>query len=157
MYCSSCGGSVARGISYCNLCGVKLNGAKDESVAKPAELFPDSLIWAIVAVFVIGLGVTIGLMAMMKELLDFGQGLIIAFALLCFLLMFVVEGVFIWLLLQRRREAHRAGDNAVTQQTELTTRELDAAQMRSLPEPLPSVTEQTTRTFEPIYSERKSE
>ena len=36
------------------------------------------------------------------------------------------------------------------------TRELDAAQARVLPEPVPSVTEHTTRAFEPIYNERTS-
>jgi hypothetical protein len=39
---------------------------------------------------------------------------------------------------------------------EQVTKELDAAQPRALPEPVPSVTEHTTRTFEPLYSERKS-
>jgi predicted amidophosphoribosyltransferase len=155
MYCSSCGAAVARGISYCNLCGAKLNAAKDESAAKPAEMFSESLVWAIVAVFICGLGVTIGLMAMMKELLDFNQGLIIAFALLSFVLMFAVEGVLIWLLLQRRGEAQKSVD--AERAKEQTTRELDAAKVRALPEPVPSVTENTTRTFEPIYNKRTSE
>ena len=154
MYCSSCGAAVARGLSYCNLCGAKLGGAKEESVTKPVELFSESLVWAIVTVFVIGLGVTIGLMAVMKDLLNFSQGLIIAFTLLSFLLTFVVEGVLIWLLLQNRRDAKEAGDTALLK--EQTTRELDTAQARALPEPVPSVTEHTTRSFEPIYSERKS-
>jgi|ERR1044071_4330460 uncharacterized paraquat-inducible protein A len=155
MYCSSCGATVARGISYCNTCGAKLNGAKDESVAKPVELFPESLVWAIVAVFTIGLGVTIGLMAVMKDLLNFGQGLIIGFTLLSFLLTFVVEGVLIWMLLESKRNAQKSGDTV--QLKDQTTRELDAAQARALPEPVPSVTEHTTRAFEPIYSKRKSE
>jgi hypothetical protein len=40
---------------------------------------------------------------------------------------------------------------------EAATKELDAAQARALPEPVPSVTEHTTRSFEPIYSKRKAE
>lgn len=155
MYCSSCGGTVARGISYCNQCGAKLNETKDESLIKPAELFPESLIWAIVTVFIVGLGVTIGLMAVMKDLLNFSQGLIIGFTLLSFLLTFVVEGVLIWMLLESKRNAQKSGDTARLK--EQTTRELDAAQVRALPEPVPSVTEHATRKFEPIYSERKSE
>ncbi len=155
MYCSSCGGTVAQGVSYCNLCGAKLNAAKDAIVAKPAELFPESLVWAIVAVFTVGLGVTIGLMAVMKDLLNFSQGLIIAFTILSFLLTFVVEGVLIWMLLESKRNAQKSGITAPLK--EQTTRELDAAQVRALPEPVPSVTEHTTRTFEPIYNKRKSE
>jgi hypothetical protein len=38
-----------------------------------------------------------------------------------------------------------------------TTKELDAAQVRVLPEPMPSVTEHTTRTFEPSFIERNKE
>ena len=155
MYCSSCGAAIARGLSYCNHCGARLSGAKDDSAAKAAELFPDSLIWAIVSVFVVGLGTTIGLMALMKDLLDFSKSLIITFSLLCFLLMFIIEGVLIWLLLSRRSREKKTSDSG--QLKEQTTKELDAAQARALPEPVPSVTEQTTRAFEPIYRERKSE
>jgi len=36
------------------------------------------------------------------------------------------------------------------------TKGLDAAQARALPEPVSSVTEHTTRAFEPIPSERTS-
>lgn len=154
MYCSVCGAAVARGLSYCNHCGAKLNGAKSESATKQAELFPESLIWAIVAVFVVGMGTIIGLMAMMKELLNLSNNIIIAITLLSFLLMFAIEGTLIWLLLRRKSEAKEADD--ARRLKEQTTKELDAAQPRSLPDPVPSVTEQTTRSFEPIYSERKS-
>lgn len=154
MYCSSCGAAVAQGLSYCNLCGAKLNGAKAESVAKPAELFPESLVWAIVSVFVVGLGLMMGLMAMMKDLLNLNASIILAAGALVFALVVAVEGVFIWQLLSRRSVAKETGD--VDRLKEQTTKELDAAQARSLPEPVPSVTEHTTRTFEPVYRERKS-
>jgi predicted amidophosphoribosyltransferase len=147
MYCSSCGKVVAQGLSYCNHCGAKLGGAKGESVTKSPELFPDSLIWAIVSIFVVGLGCIIGLMAVMKDLLNFNTGIILTITLLSFLLMFAVEGVFIWMLLSRRREAKGVGE----------AKELDAAQARALPEPSSSITEHTTRKFEPIYSERKTD
>ena len=68
--------------------------------------------------------------------------------------MLVVEGVFIWQLLRRKRGAEETSDTALSK--EQATKELDAAQARILPEARPSVTEHTTRLFEPIYSERKS-
>lgn len=159
MYCSSCGGTVARGVSYCKHCGAKLNWEKGDSVSvtKSPELFPDSLIWAIVSVFVVGLGCIIGLMSVMKKELGFGNGIIITITLLSFLLLFMVEGMFTWLLWRRKKsEAKDTGD--AERLKEQTTKELDARpQARTLPEPVPSVTEHTTRTFEPIYSERKVE
>lgn len=155
MYCSSCGTAVAQGLTYCSYCGAKVGGAKNESTGKPAELFPESLIWAIASVFIVGLGCIIGLMAVMKQVLDFKDGMVITIILLSFLLLFMVEGTFIWLLLSRRRGIKEAGDGERLQ--ERATKELDEAQARALPEPLPSITEHTTRTLEPLYSERKAE
>lgn len=155
MYCSSCGVSVEKGLSYCKQCGAKLSGAKSESAAKASELFPESMAWAMVAVFVIGLGCVIGLMAMMKQLLNFSEKLIVAFSLICFLLMFVIEGVLIWMLLSHKREAQAAGEAA--QLKEQATKELGPASARAFAEPVASVTEHTTRTFEPLYRERKAE
>ena len=153
MYCSSCGGAVAPGRSYCNHCGAKLGGAKAD--AGLSQLSQDSLVWAIVSVFVVGMGTTIGLMAMLKKLVDLSPVLILAFGLLSFALMIAIESVFIYLLLSRRRTGAKeaGGEDAKGQ----TTRELDVGrEARALPEPVPSVTEQTTRAFEPAYSERKS-
>ena len=128
-----------------------MSDAKDDGVSRRAELFPDSLVWAIVSVFVVGLGCVIGLMAVMKNY-GLNDGLVIAFSLLIFLLMLVVESVFIWLLLSRKKEVREAG-----RLNEQMTKELGAAQVRALPEPAASVTEQTTRAFEPVYSERRPE
>ena len=156
MYCSSCGAAVVPGLSYCNHCGTRLSGGKADVAARQSETLPESLIWAIVSVFVVGMGTTIGLMAMLKQLLDLGQGIVIAFGLLGFGLMIAVESVFIYLLLSRRRAGAKevGGDERPSARA---TKELDAAReaRAALPEPVPSVTEQTTRTFEPAYSERK--
>ncbi len=139
MYCSSCGVVVAQGLSYCNYCGAKLSGVKGDSI--------------MVAVLVFGFVAIVFLMMAMKMVgLDVGQ--ILAFTILSFLIMLLVEGVFIWQLLRRKRGAEETGDTALSK--EQATTELDAAQARVLPEPVPSVTEHTTRAFEPIYSERKT-
>jgi hypothetical protein len=71
--------------------------------------------------------------------------------LLSFLIMLSLEGVFIRLLLRRKRGAAEAGATVFNGQA---TKELDATQARALPEPVPSVTEHTTRAFEPLYRER---
>lgn len=153
MYCSSCGGATTSGLTYCKHCGAKLNGAKGEGHTKSTELLPEALLRAIVMMFVFGMGGIIGLMAMMKKL-NFNEGMINGIVMMMFLLMLVVEGTFIWLLLGRRRGVKETGDTE--RPKEQTTRELDAAQARALPEPLPSVTEHTTRTLEPTLSDRRS-
>jgi hypothetical protein len=154
MYCSSCGVAVAQGLSYCNYCGAKLNGAKGDSVIKSPEVKPETLVAAMVFAFVFGLAAITVLMGMMKAVLHLDVGLILAFTLLSFLIMLSLEGVFIRLLLRRKRGTEEASDTVLLKGQ--ATNELDAAQARALPEPVPSVTEHTTRAFEPIYNERTS-
>ncbi|MDX6614828.1 MAG: hypothetical protein QOD75_4014 [Blastocatellia bacterium] len=149
MYCSSCGGVVTQGLSYCNHCGAKLSGVSGERVIKSPELKPASLVWAMVAVLVFGFVAIVFLMMAMKMVgLDVGQ--ILGFMTLSFLIMLLLEGVFIWKLLRRKPGAEETGDTAQAR------KEFDAVEARMLREPVPSVTEHTTRTFDPIYSERKS-
>jgi len=93
-------------------------------------------------------------MGMMKTILRLETGLILFFALLSFLVMLSLEGVFIRLLFRGRRGAKDAGDAVVLKGQ--ATRELDAAQVRLPPEHLPSVTEHTTRAFDPAYLKRTS-
>jgi uncharacterized paraquat-inducible protein A len=144
MYCSSCGTTLAQGLSYCNRCGVKLNAAKSDGVSKSAELFPDSLVWAIVTVFILGIGSIMGLAAIMKRVLDSNDGMINTAMLGIFLLMLVIESVFVWMLVQAKRRANDAG------------KELKAGQVHLLTEPAPSVTEHTTRTLEPSRREEET-
>ena len=155
MYCSSCGVAVTPGVSYCNYCGVKLSGARSDSTIKSPEVRPETLIGAMVFAFVFGLVAITLLMGMMKAVLRLEVGVIIAFTALSFLIMLSLEGVFIRLLLRRKRGAEETADSVLLKG--LATRaELDAAQARVLTESMPSVTEHTTRAFDPIYSERKS-
>ena len=152
MYCSACGTSVAQGLSYCNYCGAKLSGEKRDSLIKSSEVKPESLIWAMVAVLVFGFVAIMFLMMAMK-MVGLNVGQILAFTILSFVIMMVVEGVFIWQLLRRKRRAEETADTALSK--DQATKELEAAQARVLTEAMPSVTEHTTRSFEPIYRERK--
>ena len=154
MYCSSCGVAVAQGLSYCNYCGAKLNGEKGDNVIESSEVKPELLVSAMVATFVLGLAVIIVLMGVMKAVLDLNVGQILAFTLLSFLIMLSLEGVFLRLLFRRKRGSEEADDTVLSKGQ--ATKELDAAQARVLPEPVPSVTEHTTRAFEPLSNERTS-
>jgi hypothetical protein len=154
MYCSSCGVAVTPGLSYCNYCGEKLIGAKSDSIIKSPEVRPEILVAAMVFAFVFGLGAITVLMGVMKAVLHFEVGQILAFTLLSFLIMLSLEGVIIRLLFRRKRGVEEAGDTVLLKGH--ATRELDASQARGLREPMPSVTEHTTRAFDPIYPERTS-
>jgi hypothetical protein len=155
MYCSSCGVAVAQGLSYCNYCGAKLSGAKGDSLIKTTELRAESLIIsAMVGLFVLGLPAITVLMGVMKAVLGLNVGQILGFATLSFLIMLLIEGVLIRQLLRRKRDTVKAGDTVRLKGQ--ATSALDAAQARGLLDPVPSVTEETTRAFEPVYNERAS-
>jgi len=113
---------------------------------------PESLVWGMIAVLVFGLVAVMFLMMAMK-MVGLNQAQILAFTILSFAMVLLIEGVLIWQLLARKRGAEK-GDTALSKKQ--TTNELDAAQARLLPEAVPSVTEHTTRAFKPIFSERES-
>lgn len=154
MYCSSCGTAVTPSLSYCNRCGAELK-AKQNGPTKLSEAAPEYLVWAITAITIVGLGTVIGLMAVMKEVVHFNEGLIAAFTLLSFLTFMGVDAVFIWILLRSRMGAKEAGGKP--QEKELTTKELGEAKARVLAEAAASVTEHTTRTLDPAGRKNKTE
>lgn len=138
---------LSESASYCNHCGAKTGAVQSKGAAQAAEPFTESIVWAIVTVFIVGFGCIIGLMAMMKELLKVSNSWILGFALLGFLLTCVTEGVLISLVWRGKRGAQKAvGAGTLDGRA---TRELDEAPLRSLAEPVASVTEQPTRVFEP--------
>jgi hypothetical protein len=152
MYCSACGAAVAQGLSYCNHCGAKLGGERGEGDGKSSELRPEFLVSAMVGAFVLSLFGLSLLMLVMKSVL--AEPFVLAITMLTFTLLLLLEGVLLWLLL--RRTGISKAKRGAAPPSEQTTKELDAARARSLPEGVPSVTEQTTRAFDPVYVERKS-
>ena len=140
MYCSTCGVVVAQGSRHCKNCGAKLS--QNEGTDTSPGVKPDFLVAAMVGTFVFGLAVIALLMGMMKAVLGMDTGQILGVIMLPFLMLFILEGVFIkqFLFGHKKRAA-----------------ELNPAQPQALPEamPMPSVTEHTTRAFEPVYQDRK--
>ena len=152
MFCSSCGSAVPPGLSYCNRCGADLR-VKEETPVKRSGPSPDSLVWGIVGVTIVGLFLVIALMVFMKDL-HFNDGLINGFAVAAFLSFLLVDILFAWLLLSSKRGQKQSSDLAELK-AELR-RELSAAQPHSLPEPVQSVTEHTTRTLESVPRNSKN-
>lgn len=153
MYCSSCGIAVAEGLSYCNYCGAKLN-LKEDNDSKLPNVKPELLVSASAGLFIFGLIAIIMMMGMMKQVMGLEVESVLVISLLPFLLLLFLEGMFIRLLFRGRR-----GKDVTTSTLSRgqSTKELDAARMRPLPEPVSSVTEHTTRAFEPIQTNRRSE
>ena len=153
MYCSSCGAAVTHGLTYCNHCGAKLAGEISEKPTKSSEVRPEALVWGMVAVLVFGFVAIVFLMMAMK-MVGLNVGQILGFTILSFLIMLMLEFVFMWQFVRRNRGGEETGNTALSKKQ--ATNELDVAKARALPDHMPSITEHTTRTFDPIYRERES-
>lgn len=154
MYCSSCGVAVTQGLSYCNCCGAKLKDTRGDNAIKSSNVKPELLVSSMAALFILGLVAIAILLGVMKEVVGFDFSILLAVTVFNFILLSVIEGVLIGQLLKVKRGDHEAGDTERLKS--VTTKSLGEAQARVLPEPVSSVTEHTTRAFEPIYSERKT-
>src|SRR5205085_791739 len=110
-----------------------------------SDLPPGILVPAMVATFIFGLGAIAGLIAVMKAC-NLNEGFINGVAVLTFLMMVIIEAIFIGLLWRAAGGPKEAGDAGKWQRP--TLREFDAAPP-ILPAPPLSVTEHTTRTLEP--------
>src|SRR2546421_4033496 len=153
MYCSSCGVAVTQGLAYCNYCGARLSSGN--SGDKPPDIRPggkEYLVTMMVATFVMGLFTITIFMGVMKKVIQLDTGAMLGFTTLSFLIMLLLEGIFIFLLFRRKPGEKQSRDTQ--QNNRASTKELEA-QSRQPMEPISSVTEHTTRAFDPLYSERK--
>ena len=151
MYCSSCGVAVAQNLTYCNHCGAKIYLDKGDKLDKATELRADwAFMSSMAALFVCGLVAISILLGVMKAVLKFQDGPIMAFGFLSFLILIALEAVYVIRLFRHRHD----GDKADPPSEKHITKELEA-HTRIVAEPVGSVTDHTTRTLDPIYNERK--
>ncbi len=150
MYCAACGGPVTPGLKFCNRCGSSLGREREES--SHAGIIT-ALITGIVVVGLGGLGIMLAGALNLKTSGQLGND---AVGLFMFLTFFIVITVEIFLLRQLSRvlgessRKHQRVDQPqpLFQPATASPNELRAAPVRTMPEPIPSVTENTTRTLE---------
>ena len=145
MYCSTCGVALAKGLSFCNYCGARLPSA--ETNLEFREVRPGLIVSAMAGVFVLGLPGIVFLIFMLNAVrLDPSQTM--AFAWTSILLLVALEVVFLFLLLKRKPQNEETHSRRQFKRSE--TNELEATNAGALTEPIPSVTEHTTRAFDAI-------
>lgn len=140
MYCSACGSQITPSLSYCNRCGASLKERPDSPETKTIAAF----LTAIIIIALAGLGLMLGGAMALRNEANFGGEIIGPFMAMVFILVLIVE-VYLCRML-----AKASGSRQRQPQLDLPPpqNELSGAQPRGLPEPIPSVTENTTRTLQ---------
>jgi hypothetical protein len=154
MYCQSCGTEVTLGLNYCNRCGANLSQSSNlpEQPIRQVNLTGPTI--AIALMVVIGMGI---IFASVSDLArnDFHP---VALTWMVVAGLGMLTGVAALVI---RQWSHLAGLVKPKEQTLPRRKSADKEQVvpAQLPplrsEPVSSVTEHTTRTFEPVYVERE--
>jgi hypothetical protein len=153
MYCATCGTQVASGLSFCNRCGTGVNTGRDGTTGKGESGPAGSLITGVVLVAIFGLGIMFSGSIALRKGGDLDQDVVFMFMTFCFAIVGVVE---LFLLRQLSRVlASGTKQNLIEQQpqplfqpAQVPASGVRAAQLHSVAESMPSVTEHTTRTLE---------
>lgn len=150
MYCSSCGVAVAKDqMSFCNYCGAKL--LSPDTGLEFREVKPGLLVSAMAGVFVLGLPGIAFIVFMLNAALRLDPQQTMAFTWMVLILLVALELVFLFLLLRQRPRKDSEHQSRIKGSK---TKELEAKHAGRLPEPVPSVTEHTTRAFDSVPRER---
>ena len=152
MYCPSCGTEVTRELNYCNRCGTNLNlaQAQPEQPLRPVSLTGPTI--AVALMVVIGMGI------LFASISDLGRSGMHPAALTWMVLggMAMLTGVATLIIRQWTYLAGAAKpkEPSLPRKKSAESEPVPPAQLpprRS--EPVSSVTDHTTRTFDPIYRE----
>jgi hypothetical protein len=141
MYCATCGTPLAPGLSYCNRCGANLK-ERSESHTGPIAAF----LTAITLIGLIGMGIMLGGMVTLSTDAHLGEPIVGFYMLFTFLIVAITE-ILLVRQLSRFTSSSERKVIGIPQQPSLPS-ELRQPQPRTLVEPMPSVTENTTRTLE---------
>jgi hypothetical protein len=134
-------------MKYCNRCGavqvISNDAVANERSDKRLDNYLDGLFW----ITAIGVAVTVGGMVTLKKL-QFSDGFIVAFMILsasAFLVNLALNLRVIISLLKPAKAPMTVAESPAS-----STSELEEAKIPNALHPAPSVTENTTRSFEPV-------
>ena len=154
MYCSNCGAEAALGIRFCKRCGANLYNTADVTGNTAPQSRITGAVWALalatIAVGLGGLGIVFGLVAGLAGTTNVGTGLLVPMIVLGSATVFGIIAMLIRLISRLitggggKEQQHSAPfiRGAAIQ-------EHSQPQIASPPRVIGSVTEQTTRNFDP--------
>ena len=153
MYCPSCGKDVNADLSYCNHCGARIAAGNDLDPNALSETSFHVLIGALLTIPIVGIGLILAIMVVMKRELGFGEDPVLAVVMVSLILFLAAEAGVIWLMLTRtkkRKVVAPAGEKRGLGRADVTEKVLTEGQPLEFSAPAASVTDHTTRTLDPV-------
>jgi hypothetical protein len=146
MYCANCGTPRTQGLSYCNRCGADLRERVEPSNTKAITAF----VSAMTLLGVSGMAVMLAGALLLRKGANLSQELICIFMLFTFLIVSMIE---VLLFRNLSKLSGSTGRKKSFPAPSPTQHDLRLPQGTPLGEPVGSVTENTTRTFEYVPRE----
>ncbi len=157
MYCSSCGVEVTQELNYCNRCGANLSPAVNLVPQPPAPVKLTGPTIGVAAMVVLSLIVILGFVDNLA-LRGVHPTAIAWIAIIAIGMVFgvaaLIINLFVKLLLSGRTAAAAAEQRPPQLKKQHSNPQLSAPQTGPMNPPVSSVTDHTTRTFEPAHRER---
>lgn len=145
MYCANCGTQLAKELSYCNRCGSNLRERTESNTAVIT-----AFLTAITTLGVAGLAILFGGALVLKRKAQLDPELIGIFMTFTFLLVSLIE----FMLIRNLSKFVAPKESKARSFQPPVTNDLRLPQHSTLGEPVPSVTENTTRTLEYLTREQ---
>lgn len=146
MFCSNCGTPHTQGLSYCNRCGADLRERKESGNTAAIT----AMLTAITTLGLVGLGIMLMGAIVLRRKANLDQELIGLFMLFTFLIVSVTE----FMLVRNLSKLTSWHESKKYLPSQTPTNELRLPAASTLGEPVPSVTENTTRTLDYVRREQ---
>jgi hypothetical protein len=151
MYCSTCGVEATLDLNYCKRCGNSLTATTATTTIQPVPVSITGASWAMALAVVAMIGIIFGSVV---NLADRGVSAVaLTWMVIAGLGTVVGLVALIFRQLSRLFMANQLRGNQPAQFRTPMTSELKYTPQGALPQPAASVTENTTRFFEPAYKE----
>jgi hypothetical protein len=145
MYCSNCGTPHGQGLSYCNRCGADLRERKEPGNTAAIS----AMLTAITTLGLVGLGIMLFGAVILRRKANLDQELIGVFMMFTFLIVSVTE----FMLVRNLSKLTSSNESKKYFPPPTPTNDLQLPAASRLGEPVPSVTENTTRTLDYVRRE----
>lgn len=145
MYCANCGTQLVQGLSYCNRCGFKLAERTESNTAAIGAFLTAITVFGAAGLLVMLFGAIV-----LRRKANMDQEFIGVFLTFTFLLVGIIE----FMLIRNLSKLMTPKESQIRSFQPPVTNDLRLPQHSTLGEPVPSVTENTTRTLEYLTREQ---